>query len=164
MNTYREAIHHARSGGTAYCGAKQVRFLTFAEAEPIILEQTPSRRVLHDEKGVVEKDGQTVVETFADPKIRLSKFGLYDVGQQPPVKFQPTDEDMYVYENGEPKLDDDGHKILRIDWRTTEAPPEPIAPEAVDEALTETLPPTEEVPPETQDNTGIPLHDDIHDD
>lgn len=121
---YREAIQHARSGSTAYCGGKEIRFLTFAEAEPILLEQTPSRRVVRDENGAIaEKDGQIVVETFADPTFNMKRLGLYDVGGAAPVQFAPTAED------------------IAGDWTIKGEVPETISPEAVDAALAETVVP-----------------------
>lgn len=141
MSTYREAIHHARAGGTARRGTREIRFLTREEAEPIILERAPSRRVAHDESGPIIKRKAIVVETFADPAYKVERFGLFDVGATPPCEFAPTDEDVYVFENGEPKLDDNGDRILAGDWVCDGVDaPEPIAPDAVDEVLQETEP------------------------
>lgn len=85
MSTYREALFHARSGGTARLGDKIVRFLNREEAEPILLEQRPERRYVR---------GSHVVETLAPPNYNLKKLGLYDVGQNPPVEFRPTEEEI----------------------------------------------------------------------
>jgi hypothetical protein len=122
MSTYREAILHARSGGTAYSRTRVVRFLTREEAEPIILEVIPSRRTVIDTDGkALIENGEIVVEEYADPHYRLAAFGLFDVSGAEPVQFQPTSED------------------IASEWRTTpeEIAPEPVAPEAVDEVLHE---------------------------
>lgn len=129
---YVEAIRHARSGGTAYLGARVIRFLTTEEATPIILEQNPSRRVLRNEDGSVKtegagKDEKIVVETYASTEPRdLQALGLYDVGGLMPVQFRPTDEE------------------IAGDWAIEARAEEPtvVAPEVVDEALHETIPET----------------------
>lgn len=143
MSTLREAIQHARTGGTARLGGKEIRFLTFEEAEPIILEQCPSRAVLHDEQGrivIQAKDGtrgvqvnsdfyasdgtkigpieeghELVIETFADPAFDTERLGLYDVGVHPAVPLSATDEDIYL----PVELDEEGKekpRALRTDW------------------------------------------------
>lgn len=134
MSTYREAILHARSGGTAYCGGRAIRFLTREEAEPRILERIPSRRTVVDEKTgkPLVKDGKIVVETYADPHYRLEAFGLYDVGSGTPVEFRPTNED------------------ISGTWSTEanqEPEPETVSPEVVDDVLTETLGTLDTEPP-----------------
>lgn len=147
MGTYREAIQHARAGGTARRAGKEIRFLTFEEAEPIIIERCPSRRTRMGDNGkpVIEA-GEIVVDTYASTTFDVKRLGLYDVGVHPAEPFAPTDEDIY-----EPvELDDEGNtkpRALRGDWATgEEAPvpapepePEVIAPETVDEALAETI-------------------------
>jgi hypothetical protein len=149
MGTYREAVLHARRGGTARLGGKEIRFLTFEEAEPIILEQCPSRATRIDSKTgkAAIKNGKIIVDTFADPKLDLKRFGLYDVGVHPAVQLATSDEDIYL----PVELDEDGKekpRALRTDWEILKdgaAPEEPavIDPEAVDEALHETDPPPE---------------------
>jgi hypothetical protein len=95
MSTYREAVQHARRGGTARCGGKEIRFLTFEEAEPIILELSPSRRTVIDKKTgrPLAKDGAIVVETYADPNFDTKRLGLYDVGVHPAVQLTTSEED-----------------------------------------------------------------------
>lgn len=144
MSTCREAIQHARSGGTSRRSGKEIRFLTFEEAEPFILDQCPSRRTVIDErveingkanprhgKPIIE-GGKIVVDTYAEPTFNTKRLGLYDVGVHPAVPFIPTDED--VYESGEEKP-----CVLRTDWirEGVDDQPEPVSPEAVDEALVE---------------------------
>jgi hypothetical protein len=140
MSTYREAIHHARAGGTVRRGAQVVRFLTREEAEPIILERSPSRAVAHDEDGVVTKNGAIVVETFADPNFRLQKLGLFDVGMGEPIEFKPIDDDIYL----PVELDEEGKekpRVLRTDWEIVkDEVPTVVAPEVVDEVLHEEAP------------------------
>jgi len=148
MGTYREAIQHARVGGTARCGGKEIRFLTFEEAEPIILDAIPSRRTVIGANGKpLIEDTKIVVETFADPNFDTKKFGLYDVGVHPAAPFTPSDEDIYL----PLEHDDEGNpkpRALRADWEllSDEKPevvePEVVAPEVVDEALSETIPET----------------------
>lgn len=122
MSSYREAISHARSGGTARLGEKEIRFLTTEEAEPILLEQLPERRIVIDEatgkakttgKG---KNEQIVVETIAPPNYNTKRLGLYDVGSGVPVPFALSDEDVFVCENDEPKVDEEGNRVLCTDW------------------------------------------------
>lgn len=122
MSSYREATAHARSGGTARRGEKEIRFLTSEEAEPILLDICPERRVAHDDDPksktfgkALEKDGELVIETIAPPNYPTKRLGLYDVGQHPPVGFGPTEEDIHMPveldEEGKEKL-----RVLRTDW------------------------------------------------
>lgn len=145
MSTYREAIHHARSGGTVRRGGREVRFLTFEEAEPIILEQSPSRATRVDEKTgkPVVEGGEIVVDTFADPTFNTRRLGLYDVGVHPAEPLRPTDEDLYL----PVELDENGNekpRELRTDWEIVpeEVAPSVVDPETVDEALHEEIPKT----------------------
>lgn len=125
MSTYREAILHARRGGTAYCAGKEIRFLTFEEAEPILLEQCPSRRTVIDEKTgkPLVKKKQIVVETYADPNFDTKRLGLYNVGVHPAEQFVPAEED------------------IAGDWAIEGAQPAVVDPETVDAALAETVVP-----------------------
>lgn len=83
MSTYREAIFHARAGGTSSRAGKTIRFLTREEAEPILVETRPNRIIV---KGKVKK--------IAPPNYRLQKLGLYDVSEGEPAPFSPTEEDI----------------------------------------------------------------------
>jgi hypothetical protein len=126
MATYREALHHARRGGTSTGSGKTIRFLTFEEAKPILLEQHPSRATRIGENGKpAVKNKKIVVDTFADPTFRLSRLGLHDVSVSPPVEFRPTADD------------------IAATWQRQgidDAQPEAVAPEVVDEVLTEEAP------------------------
>ena len=134
---YREAIQHARRGATVFCAGREVRFLTFAEAEPILLREKPE----------LDNDGNE----FANPSFPLQRLGLYDVSGAEPAEFCPTDEDIYLpvelNSAGNPKP-----RVLRTDWEIVaeEVPAEPVGienvfvvpPEVVDEVLNETVPET----------------------
>lgn len=142
MSTYREAIHHARAGGTVRRDDRIVRFLTREEAEPIVLDRSPSRAVLHDSEGrqvIQAKDGTRgiqigdafhssdgkkigpiedhtlVIEIFADPRFRLESLGLYTISDSEVREFVPSDEDIYL----PAELDEEGKekaRVLRTDW------------------------------------------------
>jgi hypothetical protein len=137
MSTYREAIQHARNGGTVRLGGKEIRFLTFEEAEPLILELSPSRRTVMDEKTgkALIENGKIVVETYADPNFNTKRLGLYDVGVHPAVQLTASDDDTYL----PVELDAEGKekpRVFRTDWELlSDAKPEVVAPETVDEVL-----------------------------
>jgi hypothetical protein len=142
MSTLREAIQHARAGGTARFGGKEVRFLTFEEAEPIIFELTPTRVTRIDEKTgkPVIENGEIVVDTFAEPNFDTKRLGLYDVGTHPAEPLRVTDDDIYL----PVELDEEGKekpRVLRTDWELlSDEKPEAVAPETVDEVFAEEHP------------------------
>jgi hypothetical protein len=124
----REALMHARGGKTVFCGSREIRFLTFAEAEPILLREKPE----------LDSDGNE----FANPHFPLAQLGLYDVSGDEPVSFAPTDDDIYL----PVELDAEGKekpRALRADWEIVSAEvPAVVDPESVDEVLSETAPET----------------------
>ena len=154
MSTCREAVQHARGGGTSRFGGKEIRFLTFEEAEPLILEQCPSRRVVIDTReevkgkpnpncgrAIIGDDGNIIVETYADPNFDTKRLGLYDVGVHPAVPAKFDDEDMHM----PVELDEEGKekpRVFRTDWvrEGVDDKPAVVAPETVDAALAETEP------------------------
>lgn len=131
MATYREALFHARAGGTSRSAARVLRFLTFEEASPILLERSPTRAVRRDERGkAVVANGKLVIDEIADSNYPLKKLGLFDIVSMQP--FAPTPEDLeaeWVREG----VDD-------VAPPEPEPEPEPVPPEAVDEMLIEEEP------------------------
>lgn len=118
MATYQQALLHVRGGGTARCGERIVRYLNQEEANAHELKRNPSTR------SVGQPDGPIKVEHYGYAA-RPRMLGLFDVSQSPPAQFRPTPEDIsgeWVREG----IDD--------------APPEPVAPEVVDDALKEETP------------------------
>lgn len=89
MSTYREALYAARMGATVKRDGRAVRYLTPDEAEPILLERMPRRRI--------GENGE--VEIHAPVGFDVRKLGLFEVadnyGELPkPVEHAPVGDDL----------------------------------------------------------------------
>lgn len=87
MSTFREAILALRLGQTVTRAGRTYRYLTEAEAEPILLERTPRRtpRTTTDSKGqhvlALDADGAPIIDTHAPRGFDVRKLGIHELAE-----------------------------------------------------------------------------------